>query len=100
MIHRKLIGLTSVVIFGASVSFANEVTPKTEPLVLTAAQLDTVTAGVGANNRGVAPWDALQRRFSLNHNNNSDPGADASASLDGVAVPSAVPNSFCFAFCP
>ena len=68
-----------------------------DPLKLTDTQMDMVTAGVGANNVAVAPWDALKNNHSLNHNNNSD--RNNSAHLSGVAVPGAVPNSACLAFC-
>ena len=72
-----------------------------KPIELTSAQMDAVTAGVGANNVAFQPWEALLAvGFSLNHN----PPSDASPMFDGVttgvAVPSAVPHSICFAFCP
>jgi hypothetical protein len=74
-----------------------------KPIELTAAQMDTVTAGVGANNVAFQPWEALLAAgFTLNHNLNSDPGTvdQPNNSIAGVAVPSAVKNSFCFGFCP
>ena len=72
-------------------------TVNAEPLKLTDTQMDMVTAGVGANNVAVAPWDALQNNHSLNHNLNSD--RNNSDHLQGVSVPGAVPNSTCTAFC-
>ena len=70
------------------------------PTVLTDAQMDLVVAGVGANSVAFQPWDALLAAgFTLNHNVSSDAGAAHAGSLGGVAVPSAVPNSFCISFC-
>jgi hypothetical protein len=76
----------------------------TGPTILTDPQMESIVAGVGANNVATAPWTALRNArggdgFTLNHNLNSD-AAQGHAPFEGVAVPSAVPNSFCFGFCP
>ena len=74
-----------------------------EPVELTDQQMDAMTAGIGANNVALVPWDALStppQEFSLNHNLSSDAGAAHADSLFGVAVPSPVPKSFCLLFCP
>lgn len=71
-----------------------------EPAPLTEAEMDQVTAGVGANNVAAEPWPALlEAGFTLNHNPNADQGVIDHAGKIGVAVPSAVPGSFCVAFC-
>jgi len=70
------------------------------PVRLSATELDRVTAGVGRNNVANEPWPALlDAGFTLNHNPNADQGVIDHAGFIGVAVPSAVPNSFCVAFC-
>lgn len=70
------------------------------PVVLTAAEMDRITAGVGRDNVGNEAWGALlDVGFSLHHNLNSDQGVQDHAGHIGVAVPSTVPNSVCVAFC-
>lgn len=70
------------------------------PVRLSATDLDRVTAGVGRNNVANEPWPALlEAGFTLNHNPSADQGVIDHAGFIGVAVPSAVPNSFCVAFC-
>lgn len=75
--------------------------PAQAPLVLLSAdEMDRVTAGVGRDNVGDEAWTALlDAGFSLHHNLNSDQGVIDQAGHVGVAVPSTVPNSFCVAFC-
>lgn len=92
--------IAAAILLPASAQAAAVETPRAEPVELTALEMDAVTAGVGANNVAAEPWTALLAAgFSLNHNLNSDAGAAQSGHLIGVAVPSAVPNSFCLSFC-
>jgi hypothetical protein len=69
------------------------------PVVMTDAQMDNITAGVGANNvAGLPqPWGALAAAgFSPHHLPSADSGAAKADALGGVAVPSAVPHSVPF----
>lgn len=73
----------------AGTSLASDQTP----VELSAAQLDSITAGVGANNVAVKPWARLfANGFVPTHNVAAEAGAEHSGSLDGVAVPRKAPN--------
>ena len=96
---KTLLVACAAVCFATGVVVADDEVDESKPIELTVTQMDQVTAGVGANNVATAPWAALlPLGFSLNHNSNTD--GNHAASLGGVAVPVAIPNSFCFAFCP
>jgi hypothetical protein len=90
--------IVSTVTFAAGVAMAGSAARSdTGPVQLSAAEMDTVTAGVGANNRATRPWSALKNKagFDLHHLLAADNGAQNpnNDNLGGVAVPSAVPGS-------
>lgn len=77
--------------FGLMSSFA--LADDSKPIELTVEQMDKITAGVGANNIAVFPWEILgPMGFKPAHNVAAEPGADHADALNGVIVPTKNPN--------